>query len=170
MVMTFAETGKLDWFQLIGITGFVRQLLLFYLVFWAACQLASRFVAPSYRKRVLYGAVMLLILVVYAASFVLTIPLWPVESVGFLLGMLLAHYKNKVSAFFQKKWLAKCVVAGVASAILGLMYIKMKHVVFAIGSLHGGGAERVVSVWASALAETILTCGSGKWLQKKAAM
>jgi len=29
----------------------------------------------------------------------------------------------------------------------------MKHVVFAIGSLHGGGAERVVSVWASALAE-----------------
>lgn len=28
----------------------------------------------------------------------------------------------------------------------------MKHVVFAIGSLHGGGAERVVSVWASALA------------------
>lgn len=29
----------------------------------------------------------------------------------------------------------------------------MKHVLFAIGSLHGGGAERVVSVWASALAE-----------------
>lgn len=29
----------------------------------------------------------------------------------------------------------------------------MKQVVFAIGSLHGGGAERVVSVWASALAE-----------------
>lgn len=29
----------------------------------------------------------------------------------------------------------------------------MKHVLFAIGSLHGGGAERVVSVWSSALAE-----------------
>ena len=29
----------------------------------------------------------------------------------------------------------------------------MKHILFAIGSLHGGGAERVVSVWASALAE-----------------
>ena len=29
----------------------------------------------------------------------------------------------------------------------------MKHVTFAIGSLYGGGAERVVSVWASALAE-----------------
>lgn len=29
----------------------------------------------------------------------------------------------------------------------------MKHIVFAIGSLYGGGAERVVSVWASALAE-----------------
>ena len=29
----------------------------------------------------------------------------------------------------------------------------MKHVVFAIGSLFGGGAERVVSVWANALAE-----------------
>lgn len=29
----------------------------------------------------------------------------------------------------------------------------MKHIVFAIGSLRGGGAERVVSVWASALAE-----------------
>ena len=29
----------------------------------------------------------------------------------------------------------------------------MKRVVFAISSLHGGGAERVVSVWASALAE-----------------
>ena len=130
MVMTFAETGKLDWLQLIGITGFVRQLLLFYLVFWAACQLASRFVAPSYRKRVLYGAVALLILVVYAASFVLTIPLWPVESVGFLLGMLLAQYRNEVRAFLGKKWMIKCVVACIASAILGLMYIKMKHIVF----------------------------------------
>ena len=29
----------------------------------------------------------------------------------------------------------------------------MKHVVFAISTLYGGGAERVVSVWASALAE-----------------
>lgn len=29
----------------------------------------------------------------------------------------------------------------------------MKHIVFAVGSLFGGGAERVVSVWASALAE-----------------
>ena len=29
----------------------------------------------------------------------------------------------------------------------------MKHIVFAIGSLFGGGSERVVSVWASALAE-----------------
>ncbi|MBQ8426735.1 MAG: glycosyltransferase family 4 protein [Clostridia bacterium] len=29
----------------------------------------------------------------------------------------------------------------------------MKHIVFAIGSLYGGGAERVVSVWASGLAE-----------------
>lgn len=29
----------------------------------------------------------------------------------------------------------------------------MKHVVFAIGSLFGGGAERVVSVWSSALVE-----------------
>lgn len=29
----------------------------------------------------------------------------------------------------------------------------MKHIAFAIGSLFGGGAERVVSVWASALAE-----------------
>ena len=29
----------------------------------------------------------------------------------------------------------------------------MKHILFAIGSLQGGGAERVVSVWASALAQ-----------------
>ena len=29
----------------------------------------------------------------------------------------------------------------------------MKHILFAIGSLHGGGAERVVSVWASSLAQ-----------------
>ena len=29
----------------------------------------------------------------------------------------------------------------------------MKHILFAIGSMYGGGAERVVSVWASALAE-----------------
>lgn len=29
----------------------------------------------------------------------------------------------------------------------------MKHILFAIGSLYGGGAERVVSVWASSLAQ-----------------
>ena len=29
----------------------------------------------------------------------------------------------------------------------------MKHILFAIGSLYGGGAERVVSVWASGLAK-----------------
>lgn len=130
MTVTFAKTGKVDWLQLISITGFVRQLLLFYLVFWAGCQIASKFITPTYRKRFLYGAVLILILALYAASFVLSIPLWPVESVGFLLGMLLAQHKKRASAFFAGKWLLKCVVAFVCSAILGLIYIKMKHIVF----------------------------------------
>lgn len=129
MLLTVAETGEMEWLQLIGITGFVRQLLLFYLLFWAACQIASRVIAPAYRKQFLYGAVTMLVIALYAVSLIWG-GLWPVEAVGFLLGMLLAQYKEKVSAFFSKKWLLKCIIACACSVVLGLMYIKMKHIVF----------------------------------------
>ena len=130
MAVTFVETGKMDWIQLIRITGYVRQLLLFYLVFWSGCQFAYKYITPAYRKCFLYGEVLILILILYAASFLLSMPLWPVESVGFLLGMLLAQHRKRVGGLFERKWMLKCVVACVCSAIVGLVYIKIKHIDF----------------------------------------
>lgn len=129
MILAFVESGKADWLQLIGITGFVRQLLVFYLVFWAACWFAYAWIPSPYRKRFLYGCVAALVLAVYGVNLIWG-GFWPVEAVGFLLGMLLAQHKNKVSAYFAEKWLVKCILACVYSAIFGVMYIKMKHIVF----------------------------------------
>ena len=55
---------------------------------------------------------------------------WATESFGFIYGILLARYKDKFEAFAKHKWFAKSFIICVSSLILGIAYIKFKHIVF----------------------------------------
>ena len=110
----------------ISITGFVRQLLAFYLLFWLVFRVSGRL---SFG-----GKAGLLCAVVAAFSFTVYLvgdnPLfaWPVETFGFMYGVLLALYKDKLQCMASHRWLLKCSAIGVAALVLGVAYLKFKSV------------------------------------------
>lgn len=117
-----ALTGTFAPEKLLLLTGFVRQLLLFYLVFWAACR-----VFPD--RTGLYAAVSVLIGALYCME-LLWGGFWPVEAFGFLYGMLLAEKRTAFRRGAVKHWTASCALALLGSLVFGVLYLKVKHVAF----------------------------------------
>ena len=55
---------------------------------------------------------------------------WCTESIGFVWGMLLFSWYDKIKQFFSRKWITKASVACLLSLILGVSYLQFKHVIF----------------------------------------
>lgn len=115
-------TGVFAAEKLFLLTGFVRQLLLFYLVFWAVCR-AERGI------KAVYAAVILLIGAIYAMELAWG-GFWPVEAYGFLYGMVLARNYGRFRSMAAKYWNRGFAAALVCSLVLGVLYLKGKHVPF----------------------------------------
>ena len=119
--------GKADVWTLVRITGFVRQLLLFYLVFWIVFRIPG--LNQNQREWILCGCVVVLSLLIYWLDGMYLFS-WPVESFGFLYGVLLARYADTFIKKTSSRWLIKCTVGCVAALLLGVLYLKTKHVAF----------------------------------------
>lgn len=115
--------------EFISITGFVRQLLLFYFLFWLVFKFSPKKVSWNVKCTVLCSFVIVFSIVIYCLG---TNPLfaWPVESFGFMYGILLANYKMKFVSLAKNKWLVKCILACCLSLMLGVTYLAFKNVVF----------------------------------------
>ena len=113
----------------ISITGFVSQLLLFYLFFWLAFKFLPDKLSLGKKGAVVCVAVTIFSLVVYFYNDYLPFG-WHVESFGFAYGILLALFKEKFKQLANKGWLVKCAVACVISLALGIAYLKFKVIVF----------------------------------------
>lgn len=123
----YCATGEFAPLGFLHINGFVRQLLLFYFLFW----LVFRFLPAKYNTKCAVVCICVLIfsIAIYCWE---TNPLfsWPAESFGFLYGVLLACGKERFVAFAKKRWLAKSAVACALALVLGVMYLKFKNVTF----------------------------------------
>lgn len=122
----FYQSGIYKAVDLINIHGFVRQLVIFYLIFWAVFRFVPQKVSDNNKSFIVCGAVFAVSIAIYF----LKISGWATESFGFIYGILLARYKDKFEAFAKHKWLAKSFAFCVSSLILGIAYIKFKHIVF----------------------------------------
>ena len=118
-----AVSGSWDVTRLLQITGFVRQLLLLYGLTWLV------FVLPCERKQeILCLAVVLLSLALYVLPW--NFFAWPVETLGYLYGILLAKYRTALCGFARKRWFWLCLCLCVACALLGAAYLSWKQTVF----------------------------------------
>ena len=89
--------------DLINIHGFVRQLVIFYLIFWAVFRFVPQKVSDNNKSFIVCGAVFAVSIAIYF----LKISGWATESFGFIYGILLARYKDKFEAFAKHFPIAK---------------------------------------------------------------
>lgn len=129
-VIRAAAAGELDLLQLVAVTAFVRQILLFYALFWLVFRCLPEKVAHRTKILLLSLAVVVFSLAIYFARENLLFG-WPVESMGFLYGILLAECKAWFESRACRKTFVKIAAAAILSAVFGILYLKYKHIFFA---------------------------------------
>lgn len=132
-ILTFVSEGivfgEFSCLVLISIAGFVRQLLLFYAVFWLVFSLVQGKVGHTLRIFLICVITVLLSVCFYVLGE--KIPFgWPCETLGFAYGIILAHYRERIYAFFKKRWILKSGILGLLSLCLGVLYLKTKQIDF----------------------------------------
>ena len=119
-----AGGSRVSPWMLVRIGGWVRWLLVCYLIFW----LCYRFLSEKYRDWAVCGLAAVFSLAVYGMKPDTTT--WCPEVLGFAWGILLGRWKNRFTGWTDKGWLAKnaglCLLAG----ILGAGYLMGKGIPF----------------------------------------
>ncbi len=118
-----------NWKQFISITAFVRQILLFYLLFWLVFRILPKKMTINLKTAVLCFLVVIMSVVIYLLKGRIWFA-WPVESMGFLYGVLLAKHKGLVEKTTVSKGFVKIAILCVVSLVFGVLYLKFKHTVF----------------------------------------
>lgn len=129
MLMELLLAGKTNLWGIFGITGFVRQLLTFYFVFWIIFRIPDTVCSLSRKTGILILSIPVISLLIYFTDGFGVLG-WPTESFGFLYGILLAKYKDRLCLRVSRKWLHSCVLTCVVSLVLGVLYLKWKSVAF----------------------------------------
>lgn len=122
----FADKGKYDPLDLINVNGFVRQLMIFYFIFWLVFRVLPQSISLLCRRNIVCISVAAVSLIAY----IFKLQAWPTESFGFIYGILLSQYKTEFEKFASEKWVLKSLSFCLLSAVFGLVYIKFKHVTF----------------------------------------
>ena len=124
MAAYVAGGSRVSPWMLVRIGGWVRWLLVCYLIFW----LCYRFLSEKYRDWAVCGLAAVFSLAVYGMKPDTTT--WCPEVLGFVWGILLGRWKNRFTGWTDKGWLAKnaglCLLAG----ILGVGYLMGKGIPF----------------------------------------
>ena len=115
--------------ELLEIDKWVKVFLLYYGIFWFVYWLPAK---TGLREGAWQDAVICLCIAACSVGAYLldTDNIWPTESWGFIWGILLARYLPQAVAWSDKRWLGKTLAAGVLSLVLGVLYLKLKPVVF----------------------------------------
>ena len=90
------------WWKLFAITGFVRQILFFYFIFWIVVCLLPEKISFDIKCAILCMAAVIFSIVIYLWESN-GIFAWPVESFGFAYGVLLARKKELFLKLTKKK-------------------------------------------------------------------
>ena len=119
-----AGGSRVSPWMLVRIGGWVRWLLVCYLIFW----LCYRFLPETYRDWAVCGLVAAFSLAVYLSKQSGTT--WCPEVLGFVWGILLGRWKNRFTDWTDKGWLAKNAGLCLLSGVLGVGYLMGKGIPF----------------------------------------
>lgn len=116
-------------FSCLGISSWVKWLLVCYLVFWI-----GHVVNPSKKHSM---AVIILLTIVFSGSVYLLKHIgmvytttWCTEVLGFIWGVVLFSQFEKITRFFQKRWITKVLGSCFLSLVLGVLYLMFKNSIF----------------------------------------
>jgi len=111
----------------IQIDRYIYALAIAYFIFWAVWKM--RFVPEKYKDTVIFVVILLGSLVTYFTDYDVFF-IWPVECIGFAVGLIIFNALDKIKVLLEKRLLRNVAAFGVLSLIIGVLYIKVKPVWF----------------------------------------
>lgn len=132
-LMTIVSGGKWKIVDFINIDDWVKLLLLFYLVFWCAYCIPSKFlkrdIPDTVKDTFICFIIVAFSLIDRLTPFKITL-IWPAESWGFAYGILLANCFSWYKQFSNKQWMKKSLLFVIMSGLFGILYLKLKEFPF----------------------------------------
>lgn len=109
------------------VARWLRWLLACYVLFWLAHKLCKK---QNIANAIIGAGVLILSIGQYVLKNmgILNETIWPTEIFGFFWGILLANFAGKFQNFGKQKWFFKSACLCVTAALLGVLYLKCKHV------------------------------------------
>lgn len=112
----------------VNINGWVKVLLLYYLIFWLVYKILPMWIrGKKWQDAVMCLIVVSFSLIDYFTDFKITLK-WTVEPLGFAYGILAAKYAGKIREAIGKNWLAKSICLMLLAGATGVAYLKFKPV------------------------------------------
>lgn len=134
-VLKMATGEKLQVFDYINIHDWVKTLLILYILFWIVYSVRVKLSKNSIVRDVLViSMTMLLSLIGYISDYKVLF-LWPVESIGFVYGIVLANTENSLKKHMNKINIKLISMSLTCTFFLGICYLKLKAVSFVGGYL-----------------------------------
>ena len=120
---------QITFWNIVHINAWVRVLLLYYLIFWIVKIIPDKFAGGGYWKDIIVCTLIMLISLI-CRLINRDLPLWFVESYGFIYGIVLYDLIDKFKEWSDRKWAIKTGLLFLISLIFGVLYIKLKPVEF----------------------------------------
>lgn len=139
LISFFFKLIFLKAFEIRGLYAFnqyIYAIIVAYFVFWLVWKIK---IIPESKKDWTVGLICLLFSLVTYFSPIKPFFIWPTESVGFICGLILYHYKESIVCKLEHSRIAKTVILFLFSGVLGILYMKFKFSFFV-----GGYVLRVI--------------------------
>ena len=116
---------EINFRRIVSINPWVLWLIICYFIFMLA-----HHVSAKYAKIIIGISITIFSLLTYLTGISFTKTIWVYEIYGFLWGMLLAKYFNKIYCFLGENWVKKFLIIVVLTLLCGALYLKFKSVYF----------------------------------------
>lgn len=125
-------SGSYELSRLVRFDRWVQWLLVCYIVVW----LFYRFnIMKEYKDGGIIAVLVLFSLCIFFLGDKIQVTTWTTEIYGFIWGIVLATKKCEIENKLYQNWKIKATILFIVSLMLGLLYIKYKHVFFFGGYL-----------------------------------
>ena len=104
---------------------YIYAIIVAYLVFWIIWKTKA---IPVDIKDWLVGLICLLFSLITYLTPIKIFFIWPTESIGFIFGLILYHKKEIITSELKQSHTRKMIILFLLSALLGILYMKYKHV------------------------------------------
>ena len=117
---------------LININGWVQWLFVCYLIFWTVNRFVTfdRFRTGGYADIIVCVLIIAFSVAIYVLRSYISGTTWCPEVFGFVWGIVFFHIKNRFAEWMGKKWFLKCIALCVIAGMVGVVYLKLKPMIF----------------------------------------